>query len=87
MRTRSLDGNLAFRRMPQGVEKLVVFDPPAWKFWRWAAFAWRRFALVFAPAWPFVHVRRIPAPRVDVVLGSPPRVRRVFAERAEDRPR
>lgn len=78
-----VDGEEVLRRLPQGVERLVAFDPPLWKFWRWAAFAWRRFALVFAPAWPFVFVRRVPAARVDVVLGSPPRVRRVFAERPD----
>lgn len=81
MKASSLDGEPVLRRLPGGVEKLVAFDPPRWKFWRWAAFAWRRFALVFAPAWPFVFVRRIPAVRVEVVVGSPPRVRSVFAER------
>lgn len=77
---RRVDGELVYQRLPHGVRVLRAFDPPPWRVLRWAGFLLRRVRVTFAPLWPFVSLRWVPAERVDVVSGRPPRVRRVLAE-------
>ena len=77
-----VDGELVYQRLPHGVRVLRAFDPPPWRVLRWVGFFLRRARLVFSRMWPFVALRWVPAERVEVVSGRPPRVRRVLAEPA-----
>jgi len=56
---------------------------PGWRLWLWLGFFIRRIVLFRLPGHLVPFIGWVPAPRVAMTIGMPPRIRSVRAERVE----